>query len=298
MTAAVQIRELERIATFTALGLRFWDGDFARVVNDGMIATARVWGRPNDKPVIAVRTFSGALTFQGLPGLRTVENQGPDAPLPPPPTRRFLVELADQKRRYASMAFGVELPLPYRGPYVGPTLPSPPPPGFMVVTGPERPRDPARARVTGEVALAATGAPAAWAMVSVTDPQANVWNGLADAGGRFSVVLPWPTLDEIDPEAPAPGAANPLLQRSWPVTIAIRASQTPLSPITSSGIPDYASVLAQPATNIWSAPPTDPSPPSPTPSLAADLRIGEPLVLRSGPSSSRLFVGAAPPSSP
>ena len=298
MIAPVTIREIERIRTFTALGFRFWDRDFAHPVSDGITATARPWGRPDAAPVNAVRTFSGALGFHGLPGLKTVENEGLDAPLGSPPTRRYLIEITDTKRRYASAALGVDLPLPYTGHYVGPTLPSPPPPGFFLVTGPDRPRDPALARINGEIALAATGAPAAWAVVNVTDPASNVWSGIANAEGRFSVTMPWPALEEVIAGSPPTGAASSLLQRSWTVDISVQAAATALTPITSSGVPDYSDVLGQPATDIWPEPPDASPTPTPTATLPVELRFGETLVLRSGTTSSRLLVGAAPPSSP
>ncbi|MEP3331193.1 hypothetical protein [Sedimentitalea sp.] len=298
MSALVSIRELERIRTFTALGFRFWDGGFATPITDGVFATARPWGRPDDKPVVAVQTYSGALGFHGLPGLRTIENEGLDAPLSSPGTRRYLIEVTDQKRRFAPAAFGVDLPLPYTGPYLGPTLPSPPPPGFILVTGPDRPRDPALARVTGELAFAATGAPASWAVVTVTDLASNAWHGIADSAGRFSVLMPWPSLDQVIPGSPPTGAASSLLRRSWTVTIEVQASPSALPPITASGIPDYSDILGQPSADIWPEPPDSTPAPVPAPTLPVELRFGETLVLRSGTTSSRLLVGAAPPSLP
>jgi hypothetical protein len=293
----MQARVLERISTYTAFGLRFWDPAFGMHVQDGMTATARPWGRPMARPVAAVATYSGALAFHGLPGLRALESGGPDAPVASPATRRFLIEVADSKRRYAPAAFPVDLPLPYAGPYLGPVLPSPAPPGFLLLSGPDRPAGSTLAAVKGSLALAATGAPAAWALITVTDHEGALWHGIAGADGRFAVVLPWPALDEVAPGSPSTGAASPLSQRSWPIGVTVQAAPAGLAPITASGLPDYAEVLTQPAAGIWPAPPADPPAPSPVaapvPVLSVSLAFGATLVLRSG-TDNRLLVGAAP----
>jgi len=289
----MQVRVLERISTYTPLGLRFWDQAFDRPVQDSMVATARPWGRPTARPVRAVATFSGALAFHGLPGMREIEHGGPDTMLPSPPTRRYLVEVADLKRRYAPAAFPVDLPLPYAGPYLGSVLPSPPPPGFLLLSGPDREAAPGLAAVKGTLAHVATGAPAAWALVTVTDPDGGVWHGISGPDGRFTVVLPWPALEEVLPGSPPTGAASALAQRSWPVSVSVQAAPSGLEPITASGLPDYAEVLSQPEAPIWPEPP--PSPPDAMPVLSAALIFGAPLILRSG-SESLLLIGALAPS--
>jgi hypothetical protein len=290
------VRVLERLSTFTPLGLRFWDLDFARAVTDGMAGLAWPVGAPHGPVVAAVPTFSGALAFHGLPGLRRLEAEGPGGPHPSP-LPRFVVEVADTKRRYAPAAFTVELPLPYSGPYVGPVMPSPPPPGFLLFSGPDRQRDAALAVVSGELALAATGAPAAWAVVTVTDPDGTAWHGIADAAGRFKVVLPWPTLDEVVPGSPPSGAASALARRTWPITVSVQAAASPLLALTAGGLPDYVQVLTQPVALIWPDRPDASPPPAPVAALAFSLSYGATLVLRSG-GLSRLLVGDGPPSSP
>lgn len=294
----MDVRVIERISTYSPLGLRFWDQDFAKPVEDGMIATARPWQQPDARPRHAVRTFSGALSFHGLPGLRDLENNGPDAPLPSPPTRRFLIEVTDTKSRFAPAAFPVDLPLGYSGPYLGQPLPANPPPGFLLLSGPDRPREPMWARVRGELALASTGGPAAWAQVNLTDPEGRIWHGIADAGGRFAVVLPWPSLEEVAPGSPPTGAASSLTQRTWSLGMTVQAAPAGLTPITASGVPNYAEVLAQPAADIWPEAPGASPPAAPIPAINVTIAYGETTVLRSGSTQSRLFVGAPPAGSP
>lgn len=294
----MDVRIIERISTYSALGLRFWDQDYSKLVEDGMIATARPWGAPNARARHAARSFSGALSFHGLPGLRSVENDGPGADLGSPPTRRYLIEVVDTKRRYAPAAFPVDLPLDYPGPFLGQPLPADPPPGFLLLTGPDRPREPMWARVRGELAWAATGSPAGWAQVSVSDPDGRTWHGIAGPDGRFSVVLPWPSLDEVAVASPPTGAARSLTQRRWTLSIAVQAAPAGLVPITASGVPNYAEVLAQPGADIWSDAPDASPPPAPAATLSASIGFGETLVLRSGPSRSRLLLGPLPAGSP
>lgn len=291
---------IERISTFTPLGLRFWDPEYAHPVGDGMTATARPWGQPDASPLDAVRSQTGTLAFHGLPGLRDVENDGPDAITASPPTKRFLIEVRDEKRRYAPAAFGVDLPLPYRGVFLGPAAPSspppspPPPPGFLLLTGPDRQRPPALAAVRGELVYAATGRPAAWALVQITDPDGGLWSGIADGDGRFSVILPWPVLEEVVPTSPPLPAAGSLSGRQWPLTVTVHATPAGLPSLTRSGVPDYAAVLAQAAIPVWPDPPGSPAI-APVPSLAATLVYGETLVVRTS-GRSFLLVGAAPSS--
>ncbi len=291
----MDVRVIERISTYSSLGLRFWDQDFGRPVEDGMVATARPWAQPNARPRHAIRTFSGALAFNGLPGLRDVENHGPDAPLGSPATRRFLIEVSDNKRRFAPAAFPVDLPLGYTGPFVGQPLPANPPPGFLLLTGPDRPREPMWARIRGELALAATGTPAAWAQINVEDPDGRTWHGIAGPDGRFSVLLPWPALEEVATGSPPTGAASSLTQRTWPVNITVQAAATALTPITSSGLPNYADILAQAPALIWPEAPDASPPPTPAANLGETIAFGQTLVLRSGANQSRLFVGDPPP---
>ena len=293
----MEVRVLERLSTFTPLGLRFWDAAFQRPVEDGLTAEAWPWEARDGRATRAVPTFSGALAFHGLPGLRAVEREGPEVDLGSPPTRRFLVEVRDAKRRYAPAAFAVELPLPYRGPFLGPGVASPgAAPGFQLLTGPDRPRPGALAAVRGELAWAATGAPVPWALVEVADPDGGLWRGLADAEGRFAVVLPWPALEEVTPGSPPVGPAGALAGRSWPITLSVRATAAGLPAIGPTGLPDYALLPVQPAEPVWPAPP-DAAGAAPVPALALTLVHGETLIVRTpGSERSKLLVGAAPPS--
>jgi len=284
------LRIIEQPSTFTPLGLRFWDPAFACPVEDGMTAIALPWGQPRARAVTAVRSFSGALAFHGLPGLRAVENAGPAAAAS---TRRFLVEISDIKRRYAPAAFAVDLPLPYRGPYLGPVLPSPAPPGFLLLSGPDRPQMPGLAQVSGTLALAATGLPCAWAVVTATDPEGGEWHGLSGPDGRFRLLLPWPALAEVPPASPPISGGSALSRQSWTLEITVQADPGGLPPLAGSALPDYAAVLAQPQIELWpEAPGASPGLPA-TATLSVRLDFGAAPILRSL-GDSRLLLGPPP----
>ena len=289
--ATPSVRVLERGETFTALGLRFWDAALDAQVRDGLIVTAR--------PAIAARTQvrrarltqSGVYAFHALPGLVEIEHGFGDLAGSPAFSRRYVVEVADAERRFAEMAFQVTLPLPYRGLFlVGDATGSPAeaPPGVLLYSAATRRRPTWFGAVRGELADAATGAPRGHALLEATDPQGDVWHGVADAEGRFAIWLPYPSIEATPAGSPSEAPGLPVSGREW--TVGLRAFHSPgdWRALPGTAIPDYQSVFEQTPVELWDAPPDAGG------SAAAEwtgvLRFGRETTARSG-ESSKLLAG-------
>lgn len=286
------VEVLERITNFTALGLRFWDATLDRQVRDGLKVTARPFFERRLQERTARLTASGIYTFQGLPGLRDLESGFVTADTSPAISRRFVVEVSDEERRYVDIAFEVELPLPYRGVFlIGGGTVSPPegvPPGMLLYSAPTRRRPTWFGAVRGELAEAATGDPAAHSLVAVTDPQGETWHGVADAGGRFTVWLAYPGVEETPLGSPQVTPSLPLLERAWPVRLQVFYSPATRQSLPGTTLPDYESVLTQNPSDVWQLPLDGGG--TPAPEWLGDLRFGRELTARSG-DAPQLLVG-------
>src|SRR5207248_5786205 len=135
-------------------------------VSEGLTVTARPQGT-RLAVTDAFRTASGVYAFQGLPGMRAVEYpaQDTDPVGSPPVTRRFIVEVTDQERRFLPMVLSVELP--YRGVFPTGTHSSPlghQLPGVYLFSSPTRPAMPSLAVVRAQLVDADTRQPAAHAL--------------------------------------------------------------------------------------------------------------------------------------
>jgi hypothetical protein len=302
-----RFRRLEEIDVVCPLGLRFWDPVLDRPIRDGLVV--RAWPATTAAPVVgAFRSRSGVYAFQGLPGMRPVERPSPlDAPASPPTPRRFVVEVRDARGRFLPAAFEVELPLPYRGVFLGraPGSPASPPgavPGFVLFPAPARERSPGIAAVRGELADANGGAPAAHAKVRVELPGGIGHWSLADRTGRFAVHFPLPPLKETlpplggspPPPRPSPPVA-PVEDRTWEIVVSVSWEPAALTPLRGTDQPDHRNVLAQTAAGVLASPPGAPSP-TVEPSWSGVLGYdGEVVVKTAG--SSRLWIvpGGSPP---
>jgi hypothetical protein len=114
-----QLTPLEKVSTYTPLGIRFWDPAMDAAVTDGLEVTLRPPNRP-DLTRRAFQTLSGVYAFSGLSGLRSLELSDPDLPAgehpvesSPPVRYRFIVDVNDRLGRYLPVTFRVDLP--YRG---------------------------------------------------------------------------------------------------------------------------------------------------------------------------------------
>ena len=152
-----------------------------------------------------------------------------------------------------------------------------------------------------------TGQPAAWAVMRVRiSGEAETWTGIADGAGRALVLVPYPLMQSLAlGSPPGVGQGSPSTQ-SWPIAIEALYSPDQLSyPATDilgavwpwTDTPSLRDILwKQQAATIW----TDPA--TPVSQLAANLNVGQDLVLRSESGSppspgSTLVIsqGASPP---
>jgi len=289
-------RVIEAISNVTTLGIRFWDPVQDMQIQDGLLVTVRPASQRRSAPfVTASTTASGFFAFHRLPGLVDFESGAVPITGSPLLSRRFRLEIADTRRRYLDTCFELEVPLGYRGlfPPTGGS-PSSGAPGFLLFSSSTRQRPSWLGAVRGELAEAATGLPAAHALVAMTDPSGRVWRGVAGADGSFIVFLPFPEIEaSIGGSPPSPG--NSLMtDRSWPVQLEVFYQPSMQQQLQGTLIPGYQSILSQsPAVDVWSQAPDDGG--TPQPSWLGDLQFGREVVARTD-GRSKLLVG--PPASP
>lgn len=273
---------LERLAIFTPLGVRFWDA--AREVAIGPGLQLEAW--PEDAPALRRRgslTRSGIYILQGLPGLVAVERSGDNtAPASPPISRRFVVEVRDQERRFVPVVF--RLDLPYQGiyPTASQSSPGDGPPGFYLFSAPTRP-------IAGLAVLRAElqepgGAPAAHAVIEVEGPGIT-WYGVANGDGVAAVMFAHPPFGATPPTSPPQQASVAGQPQRWPITVRVRYQPAAQSVPSGSALPELASLFAQALAPIR---PTAAA--SPVFALAEELEFGSELVLESAPRA-QLLVG-------
>jgi hypothetical protein len=288
----MQVEILERVTSFTSLGIRFWDVALDRPVAEDLAVVAWPLEDSMARPVRAFRTRSGVYALMGLPGLAAVERGNADAGSPG--GRGFLVEVADPAGTYLPVAFAIDLPLPYRDVFLGPNAGSPAEqPGFLLMSAPQRRRPSWIGAVRGELALAADRRLAAHAVVTVRDPDGAAWSGIADAAGRFAVFVPWPEPEATASASPGIGGGQPLAGQSWELEISVSHGPEPLPPLPGSELPDYGAILEQAPAVVWTDPPGAGAPPGPD--WTGRLEFGGELVPRTR-GLSQLLIGPAPAS--
>jgi hypothetical protein len=215
------IRVLERDRTFTPLGIRFWDAALDTPVEAPLAVHAWPAGTAH-APVRAVRSPGGVYAFHALPGQRAAQKPADDEERPESAgePREYAVAVDDPSGRYQPAAFGVTLPLGYRGEFLaGDPDASPPRPTGRAYLFPAatRPVPPGLAAIRADLVDIDTGEPAAWAVLSAT--VAGVTRtAIADERGRALVLVPWPTPERLRQGSPPvdPHAA------AWPVTLSVR----------------------------------------------------------------------------
>lgn len=259
------VRVLERLETYTPLGIRLWDPVTDQPIRDALTVSASPEARPQAR-VQAMRSYGGVYAFLHLPGLRGLEyGYEPAAPASPALQREYVVQVGDLRRRYLPVAFRVGLPLPYRGvhlsggaaPLASPSSPvEAAPRGLHLYSAPTRPVPPSAAALRGELRRAADGAPAAHAVVSVETDTGETWHGLSDAQGRFVVILPYPTLTHGFGGSP-PGLGHlPLFEQTWPLLLSVRYEPQAQIALAGAEVPDYLSVLQQAQAEIYAQAPS------------------------------------------
>lgn len=195
------------------LALRFWDPVLQSPVSDGLTVTARPLAR--DGPVLRASAADGGLYLF----------QRPRGAAQPPETYR--IEVWDHQGRYLPVSLALPLPYPEPGlfPPAAPSGPSPP--GLTLFAAPTRSGEPGFLALRAQLWNTAAGAPAAHAMLEVTEG-ARLWHGLADHRGSVAVLLPWPVRREGD--------------ASFPITLRVRSPATP----SEGPVPELRLVLNQP----------------------------------------------------
>lgn len=281
------IKVLEELATFTPLGIRFWDPVMDEQIRDSLKVTAR----PQNKkgPIIqAFRTVSDVYAFNNLPGMRSIEHrlQDFDSIVSPPDKYGFIIEVEDIRRRYIKVAFQVNLPLPYKGIFLS-QLPSSSPQtsqkGFLLFSAPTRTRPSWLAVIRGELVDFNTGNRAAHAVVRISTLHGNRWYGLADENGNFSVLLSYPTIEGSFVGSPQTFISNPLNSQSWDLFVEVLYNPNQLVPIPYTTVPDYLSILSQEKAQIWLKIPGNGSPAeegSYVSELLVTLEFGREMILR------------------
>lgn len=211
---------LERVRAFTPLGIRFWDAALDVPVTDALSVHAWLRGTPYP-PVRAVRSPGGVYAFHALPGQRAVERPADDERFPETAGEplEYAVAVDDPAGRWLPAAFGVTLPLGYRGEFLSGPAGSPPEDGgrAYLFPAPARPVPPGLAAIRADLVDADGGRPAAWAVLTAT-VEGETRSAIADAQGRVCLLVPFPTperLAELSPPVSADAA-------SWPVTLTAR----------------------------------------------------------------------------
>jgi hypothetical protein len=282
------VRVLETLVRFTPLGVRFWDAASDLPILDPL--EVRAWrDDANFAPVTAVRSASGAYAFHDLPGMRDVEFPRPDVPAT---GATFIITVIDQRREFLPTAFGVDLPLAARGLF---------PPGGRAFLFPSPGRTVAAglAVVRADLWDSEANAPASWAVLDVLAAGSHHL-GIADARGSVLVLFPVPPIDSLSAGSPPGSGQVPLSQVVWAVSARVRYQPSrvrfPLqtrAPLPWAEVPNVRSVLEE--QNFGSVEPVAGTPAS---AVNAQMRFGEPLVLRSvfaGPQQrSQLLVRRSP----
>lgn len=262
---------IEVVTRVTPLGMRFRDVATGHTVRDGLAVV--VGGIP------AILNPSDVFVFAGLPGLRRTEQGDGEPPFwaNPPQTATYPAQVADLQSRYQPFSFTATAP--YRGlfdlpcaddiqsPPLSPPAspPEPEPPAVPLFSAPARAIPPGMAAVRAEVTEAATGDPAAFAVLEVdAGPGGPHGRGFADDQGRVLVILGYPR-----PPSGLGIAPRSIEAATWTLNIAVRYA----AGAASGPYPDLCQVLGQPPAVALATRSPD------TPLSTGQLAFGQDLVL-------------------
>jgi hypothetical protein len=297
---------LEWISIVTPLAVRLRDESTLGFYSDGLSASVYPLGNP-ELVTDGVVNRSGLFVFRNLPGLRDAEHGSGDADFwaANPPQHDFVLAVRDGAGRFLPWSLPVKLPqrhpLGLGIPSIASPAASPVGSPITIQTGDDlaflplysaasRPLPEGLGVLRTELWDAVADEPAAWAMVLATAGDQRTVAGLADAGGRVMLPLPYPkpvvALGPVpgSPLGSPPASGGPITQQSWPVTFTVRYRRRTPAP----AIPDLVDVLTQPAATAWQETSRT------TPWTSATLRYGQELVLVSradgGGASSTLLI--------
>lgn len=259
----IEYQFLESVSRNTLLGIRFWDPTLDEAVRSGLMVTLHPVNNPAKK-ITASTTRSGVYSFHHIPGMYQLETQvniEDIASGSPTDTLEYVLEVHDLKQRFVSVALLIELPLPYQGIFLVDDAVSSPgnnPPGFNLYSSASRNNASQFTFVRGELLVRGTTQPAAHAVVRIETEDGYSWYGIADANGRFAVMMAYPSTHMSFGSSPPVIDGVRLFQRTWDVTMNVYYEPTALIALNGSDIPDYSSVLNQSQAVIYTeSPETD-----------------------------------------
>lgn len=247
MNTSVEYNFLERVSCKTLLGIRFWDVALDTQVRDGLKVSLYPTANTRKK-ILAFRTRSDVYAFASIPGMIAHETQTASEISSPESTQSFIVEVQDTQQRFSAAAFVVDLPLPYEGIFlVDDNMASPAvtPRGFNLYSSPNRIAAPQFTFLRGDLIDRNTGNAAAYAVVRVENEEGFSWYGIADAEGKFAVMLPYPLLHIAFGNSPPTSDGIRLSERTWGVTVTVLYEPLNLTQLAGSELPEYSSILSQ-----------------------------------------------------
>lgn len=260
MNTAMEYNFLEHISCKTLLGIRFWDVALDTQVRDGLEVSLYPVENTRKK-ILAFRTRSDVYAFASIPGMVTYETQTATAVSSPEPTRSFIVNVQDTQRRFSSAAFVVDLPLPYNGIFLiddNTSSPALTPRGFNLYSSAHRIAAPQFTFLRGDLIDRNSGEAAAHAVVRVENEEGFSWYGIADAEGKFAVMLPYPLLHIAFGSSPPTSDGIRLAERTWSVSVTVLYEPLSLIDLAGSELPEYSSILSQGQAWLYSeSPETD-----------------------------------------
>lgn len=259
----LSLNSADKVLLRPALGVGFWDPQTNTLVDAGLEVTARP-RHATESPVGAAQNRQGIHIFHRLPGI-SVED-GNDS-VSPGIQRRFTFEVRDLAQRFLPCTF--EADCPAAGLFVPGCLQGSPASHQYVAlfSAATRSVPHGMAVVRADLRDAATGRPAAWALVSGDIAGVERVRGLADQAGRLALFFAYP-----EPLIASPPAVMPW---RWPLRLRVFYSPVDPSPV----LPGLCSVVEQsPAKFLIEGS-------SPVDVLEVDLEFGRELVVRSGTAS-------------
>ena len=270
-----QVLVLEELAHVTPFGVRFWDVAAISPAESGLNVVASPDGFPSLRFTSGVNR-SGVYYFNNLPGMRSVENGSGDESFwsANPPSIPFTVEVSDPQGRYLPYRFPVLMPV--HGLFgvldspLTPTL-TPDATWLPAFSGPARELPGPGAAIRTVLEDAATGLPAAWALVTAQAPGSALAIGLADERGVVSLTMPYPEPRNSPFASPLGPGSLKLSDQTWPVTVSVfyipRSSAVDMATLSE--------ILHQGAATAWRDTARS------TPARVFTLQFGRDLILRS-----------------
>lgn len=286
----MNLRQMERVAHPTGLGIQFWDTAADLAVTTGLHVTAQLLscapsvarvgrlcvGRPNQ---------SGVCAFPGLhPGERTASDIESLAPL------RAVVDVEDTLGRFLPISFEVEIPVrgPFRGrgawlarPLMLPEPASGQEHGVGLCSAPQRPTPAGLTTLYASVVIGDSTTnppPAPFALVKLFDAQRRLHAaGLTDERGVLTLPFAFPRFPALPPSGIHPALGELVFDLT--VRVAYSAAQAWLP---GSRVPNLVALLGQPEVQVAEARDAASGTLTLVDELPVRLRYDAPLVLRTG----------------